>query len=119
MDFEIVKKGHDIKDKIEIIVDISYEDAAGEILKNIDAAEYSKEFKKRITDKLKEFKQLKKNECYKKFSFETESGVQLIILLLKKSVKAFDIQVALRKSVLSAVKDSKGNVLLNLEGISK
>lgn len=119
MDFEIVKKGHDIKDKIEIIVDISYEDATGEILKNIDAAEYSKEFKKRITDKLKEFKQLKKNECYKKFSFETESGVQLIILLLKKSVKAFDIQVALRKSVLSAVKDSKGNVLLNLEGISK
>ncbi len=119
MDFEIVKKSQDLKDKIEIIVEVSYEDTLTEVIKNIESQSFTKEFKKRIQDKLKEFKSFKKYEYYKKFQFETEAGIQIVILILKKSLKAFELQVAIRKSLLSLLKDTKGSVILNLEAVSK
>lgn len=118
MDFEIVKKGQELKDKIELIVDISYDDTA-ELLKNIDAKDYSKELKKRITEKVKEFKQFKKYEYYKNFHFQTEAGTHLSIIVLRKSIKAFEIQVALRKSLLETLKEIKGNTILNVDEVSK
>lgn len=119
MDFEIVKKGQELKDKVELIVDVSYEDTLPEVLKNIDAKDYSKEFKKRIQDKFKEFKNFKKHEFYKNFHFQTEAGVHHTILVVKKSIKAFELQVALRKSLLENLKDIKGSILLNVDEVSK
>ncbi|MES2769143.1 MAG: leucyl aminopeptidase family protein [Bdellovibrionota bacterium] len=119
MDFEIVKKGQEFKDKIELIVDISYDETIAETLKSIEAKDYSKELKKRINDKVKEFKQFKKYEYYKSFHFQTEAGTHLIVLVLRKSIKSFEIQVALRKSLLETLKELKGNVILNIDEISK
>lgn len=119
MDFEIVKKGQELKDKIELIVDVSYDETISEVLKNIDTKEYSKELKKRMSDKLKEFKSFKKYEYFKNYHFQTEAGVHLIVVVLKKSIKSFEIQVALRKSLLETLKEIKGSVILNVDEISK
>lgn len=119
MDFEVVKKGQELKDKLELVIDVSYEDTLSETLKTIEARDYSKELKKRIQDKAKEFKNFKKYEYYKNYHFQTEAGTHLVIIVVKKSIKAFDLQVALRKSLLETIKEIKGSVLLNIDEISK
>jgi leucyl aminopeptidase len=119
MDFEIVKKGQELKDKVELIVEVSYDDTVSEVLKNIESKDYSKEFKKRISDKLKEFKPFKKYEYFKNYQFQTEAGLHLVVVVLRKSIKSFEIQVALRKSILETLKDIKGGIVLNIEEVSK
>ena len=119
MEFELVKKGSEIKDKVDLVIDICHDDTLSNVLKNIEGRDYSKELKKRISDKTKDFKDFKKTEYFKNYNFQTESGLNIVILILKKSIKAFEVQVALRKTLIEHVKEAKNNIILSVEEISK
>ncbi len=116
MEIEILKS--EPKDKVDLHIDLIAEDQAAQLTKELEHRELSKELKKRITDKLKDVKDIKKREFYKTLSFEQDSGAKIIILVLKKSIKTFELQIALRKSLQEVLKESKV-IALKIKHLSK
>lgn len=118
MEFELKKKTEAGKDKVTSIIDVIYEDEIANYTKELEGYSLSKELKKRILDKLKPQKETKKNEPYRVHSFQQENGGYISILVFKKNIKNFDIQVAIRKGLLTVVKDSE-YIELNIKLISE
>ncbi len=119
MDFEVVKKASEIVDKVELVADMSYEDTYSESLKNFESLEVSNDLKKRAQEKFKEEVKFKKGDFFKQIHFETEAGVSFVFIILKKNVKAIEMQTAIRRSLLSRLKNLKGSALLQVTNISK
>lgn len=118
MEFEVVKRASEILEKVEVVADISYDDTYSESLKAFEALEVSKELKKKVQDKFKDLK-FKKGEFYQEVSVETEAGTTFVFVVLKKNVKVVEVQIALRKTLLPRLKETKGNALLQISHVSK
>lgn len=116
MEIEVLKS--DLKDKVDVFLDVISEDQIVQLSKELDGRDFSKELKKRMTDKLKEVKEIKKREFYKTLSFEQETGTKHIFLIIRKSIKNYELQVSLRKILGDVLKDSKV-VVAKLKSVSK
>ncbi len=116
MEIEILKS--DLKDKVDVYLDVISEDQISQLMKDLDSRDFSKELKKRMADKLKEIKELKKREFYKSLSFEQDTGSKHVFLILKKSIKIFELQVAIRKTLAESLKEAKV-VVARLKSVSK
>src|SRR5690606_22738219 len=85
---------------------------------DFDSLEVSKELKKRAQEKFKDLK-FKKGEFFQEINLATEAGTTFVFIVLKKNIKVIEIQTALRKALLSKIKEIKGGALLQINHISK
>lgn len=119
MELEIIKKEPESLDKVDIYFSACYEDTVHNLVKNLDSKTFSKELKKRVSDKLKDVKDFKKYVNFKTFHFEGDSGIKFVVLVLRKSAKPFDIQSGLKKSLASSLKELRNTCVINIEEVSK